>query len=135
MTLTRDEILAKRAASRESIEIPDLGGSVLIKRLTLQEVSSFQRTQKAANGDLAVLYPKIISIGCVGEDGIPLFVGEDIKLITELPFAAMDALATAILRLNKMTGEADASGQPAAPKDSSPTSDSGTDSPPSSTAA
>jgi hypothetical protein len=135
MTLTRDEILAKRSAAvRESLEIPELGGSVLIKALTLREVAEFQRTQKATS-NLDILYPKIISIGCVGEDGNPLFVGEDIKLLTELPWTAMDALATAILRLNKMTGESDANGKPAGPKDSSPTSDSATDSPPSSTAA
>ena len=127
MTLTRDEILAKRSAAvRESLEVPELGGSVFIKVLMLREVADFQRTQKASS-DLAILYPKIISIGCVGEDGNPLFVGEDIKLLAELPWPATDAIATAILKLNKMAGEAEANGQPPAPKGSSPTNGFATD--------
>ncbi len=105
MTLTRDQILAKRTElPRETVEIPELGGAVMVRTLTLKEVREIQKAQQASKEPLSI-YPKIVALGCVDGAGQPLFVGEDIKLIDDLPWAATDAIAKAVLRLNKMTGE------------------------------
>lgn len=112
MTLTRDQILAKRAElPRESVEIPELGGSVLIRILTLKEVREIQKAQAISKEPLSI-YPRLVAIGCVNEDGSPLFVGEDVKMIDDLPWAATDAIARAVLRINKMTEEESANGVP-----------------------
>lgn len=104
-TLTRDQIFARRAAlPREEIEVPELGGSVLVRILTLKEVGEINKHQKLST-DPINMYPKIIALGCVNEDGSPLFAGEDIKLIDDLPWAAVNDIATAILRINKMLPE------------------------------
>lgn len=105
MTLSRDEIIAKRAQlPRESVEVPELGGSVLIRTLTLHEVSEVQKAQKSSKEPLSS-YPKLVALACIKEDGTPLFVGEDIKLIDELPWPVVDAIATAVLKLNRMLGD------------------------------
>lgn len=102
MALTRDQILAKRPElPREAVGVPELGGEVFVRVLTLREVGEIQREQKASTDPLRV-YPRIIALGCVSEDGSPLFVGDDIKIIESLPWPAVETLATAILRINKM---------------------------------
>lgn len=102
MALTRDQILANRPdLPREAVSVPELGGDVFVRVLTLKEVGEIQREQKAAPDPLRI-YPKIIALGCVSDDGSPLFVGDDIKVIESLPWPAVEVLATAILRINKM---------------------------------
>jgi hypothetical protein len=104
-TLSRDQILAKRAElPREEIEVPELGGSVLVRVLTLKEVGEINKARKASADPINV-YPKVISLGCINEDSSPVFAGEDIKLIDSLPWPAVDAIAMAILRINKMLPE------------------------------
>jgi len=116
MTLTRDQIFAKRTeVHRESVDIPELGGSVMIRTLSLKEVREIQKAQQASKEPLSI-YPKVVALGCVDEAGQQLFVGEDIKEIDNLPWAATDAIAKAVLRLNKMTGEEDG-GENGVPKD------------------
>jgi hypothetical protein len=117
MTLTREQILAKRSTlARESVEVPDLDGSVLIRVLTLKEVGEIQKAQKAEPDPLK-LYPRLVSLACVNEDGSPLFVGEDVALVGDLPWPAVDLIARAVLRVSKMTEDE-------APKASAPTNGS-----------
>jgi hypothetical protein len=105
MTLTRDEILAKRMElPKETVEIPELGGSVTIRTLTLKEVREIQKLQKS-NGEPLSIYPRLVAMACVDEAGRQLFVGEDIRLIDEFAWPVTDALAKAVLKLNKMIGE------------------------------
>jgi hypothetical protein len=104
-TLTRDEIFARRAAlPREEVEVPELGGSVLVRVLTLKEMGEIEKARKVS-AEAINMYPKVISLGCVNEDGTPLFPKEDVGLIDDLPWAALDTIATAILRINKMLPE------------------------------
>jgi len=102
MALTRDQILARRAQlPREEIDVPELGGPVFIRVLTLKEVGEIQRETKAGQDPLR-MYPKLIALACCDDDGKPLFVGQDIAVIDDLPWPAVDHLARAILKLNKM---------------------------------
>ncbi len=111
MSLSRDQILSRRASlPMESVEVSDLGGSVNVRVLTLKEVGEVQREQ-AKEKDPLKLYPRLVALACVNDDGSPLFVGEDVKLVEELPWPAVDAIARAVLRINKMGPE------DAAPKD------------------
>ncbi|MFO0892440.1 MAG: hypothetical protein U0790_25275 [Isosphaeraceae bacterium] len=105
MALTRDQILSIRATlPREAVDVPGLGGSVFVRVLTLREVGEIQREQRDA-ADPMRLYPKLVAMACVGEDGSPLFVGEDVKLVEELPWPAVDAIARAVLRISRMGPE------------------------------
>lgn len=106
MTLTRDQILARRAAlHREEVEVPDLGGSVFVRVMTLREVEQIKAIQKTSGGDGLRMYAKIAELTCVDETGAPLFVGEDVKLLNELPYGALDTITRAALRINRMTDD------------------------------
>ena len=101
MSLSRDEILAKRSdLPRTTVNVPDFG-EVLIRGFTLGEVGKFQAAQKRENDPLK-LYPKLIIMACINEDGSPVFSDVDQPAIEGLPWPAVDAIANAALRLNKM---------------------------------
>lgn len=112
MALTRDEIFARRSSlPTEEIEVPELGGNVRIRLLTLGEVEEIKRIQKTAPDPIKI-YTPIVEKSCVNEDGSPLFVGEDVKLITTLPWAALNTIVEASMKLSKLTPE-----NPGGPKD------------------
>lgn len=109
MPLTRDQIFASRAKFPTiPVDVPELGGEVLIRVVSLAEMSEVQRSPMngKAETDAIKLYPKLIAMACVNEDGTPLFVGEDVKLLGTLPWHATDTLARAILKFNRVGEEA-----------------------------
>lgn len=124
MTLTRDEILSKRAAlPRSAVDVPELGGAVLIRALTLRQMGEIQAFQKR-DPDPQRLNAKLLIMSVINEDDSSVFTDADKAAIEELPFGAVNAVVDAILVLNRMKDEPD----PKASKDGD--SDSG--SPPSS---
>ena len=107
MILDKDAILSKRGdMHREEFEVPELGGSIFIRIMTLKEVEDVRKVQRA-NTDVLRVYPRLISLACVDENGEQLFSPSDSQAISELPWPALDRIATAILKLNKMTGDTD----------------------------
>lgn len=103
MPLSRDQILVnRRELPRQEIDVPELGGSVLIRTLMLREISEIQKAQKANKDNSLKIYPLLLAIACITEDGKPLFVGDDVKLIDELPWPAVESIGEAIMDLNKM---------------------------------
>jgi hypothetical protein len=105
MNLTLEEIRqARQSLRRESIEVPELGGSVLLRVLTLREVEEIKRAQKPGDDPLKI-YPKLVAAACVNDDGSQLFAGEDARLVSELPWPAVDAIARAVIRINGMSGK------------------------------
>ena len=107
MTLTREQILEKRASlPRTTVDVPEFG-EVLIRGFTLGEVGKFQAEQKKSSDPLK-LYPRLIIMAVINEDGSPLFSDADHSAIEGLPWPAVDAIANAALRLNKMIRDEDA---------------------------
>jgi hypothetical protein len=116
MTLTRDQILAKRSElPRESFDVPELGGTVTIRVLSLKEAGEFQRLQKTSP-EVTKVYPKLVALSLINDDGSPVFVGEDIRLIEELPWPAVDAIAKEVLYFNKMADRPKVDGEEDGPK-------------------
>jgi hypothetical protein len=108
LSLSIEQIRACRAnLARESVDVPELGGSITIRVLTQAEVGDMQKGVKSDQDPMAI-YPRMLALACVNDDGSPLFVGEDVRVIRELPWPAVDALAKAIMKLNKIEQEKDA---------------------------
>jgi hypothetical protein len=109
MTLTRDEIFARRATlPTEDVDIPEMGGTIRIRLLTLAEVEDVKRIQKNASDPIKIYLP-IVEKSCVNGDGTQLFVGEDVKLIGTLPWAAIERIVEASMKLSKMVPETNGS--------------------------
>lgn len=112
MPLTKDEILARRSSlPTEEVDIPEWGGSVRIRLLTLREVEDIMRIFRSDAGGIRAYYP-VVEKSCVNEDGTQMFVGEDVKLIPTLPWGAVERIVKASMKLSKMLPEESANGAP-----------------------
>ena len=105
MSLTRDHMFAARKIRpTEVVEVPELGGSVIIRTLTLGEVREIQ-TEIKKNGDSLSVYPRLVFLSVVDDAGDQIFSGDDIKEVNSFPWPAIDRIANAVLKLNKMGDE------------------------------
>jgi hypothetical protein len=105
MPLTRDQVFALRASlPTEDVEVPELGGTIRIRLLTLAEVQAILQIPKTP-AENAKMYVPIVEKSCVNEDGTQMFVGEDVKQIGSLPWGVIEAIVKAAMRHNKMAPE------------------------------
>jgi hypothetical protein len=112
MALTRDEIFARRASlPTEDVDIPEMGGTIRIRHLTLAEVEDIKRIQKNASDPIKIYLP-MVEKSCINEDGTQLWVGEDIKLLPTLPWAAIERIVEASMKLSKLVPEQSGNGVP-----------------------
>lgn len=112
MALTIEQIRAARTLlPRRAVEIPSLDTSVFVRGLTLAEVGEIQKEQQRKDSTALAVNRKIIEIAACNEDGSALFVGEDAKLIDGLPFAIVDAIASAAMDLSGLNKDAEDAAQ------------------------
>ena len=106
--LTRDQMLAHADTRLESVEVPLLGGAVMIGRFSVADADriAFLGPQKREDGTLAPAeYPtaaELVVMGCRDDKGAPLFTRADLATLATLPADALAPLATAILKFNGM---------------------------------
>lgn len=92
--LTRDEILKHCAIRKEVVSVPEWGGDVYVKVLTVGERLALE---KEKDGDNSVLL--LVASALVGEDDEPLFDRESLKNVSAPAFLVV---AEAVKRINKM---------------------------------
>lgn len=103
MPLSIEQIRAANLSlPREPVDLPDLGGSVFVRALTLREVREIQNLQSAPNSKPIEITRRIVEMATCNEDGSALFVGEDSKLVDGLPWGAVDAISDAAMTLSGM---------------------------------
>lgn len=110
-TLTRDQLLSPRKLPRATIDLPDLGGAVIVRGLTAAERDAYEASmvqmrkgRGALNEEsMRTARARIVQMGAINEDGSPLFAPADIAQIGNLPAAAVERLFDAIRRLSGMS--------------------------------
>lgn len=107
MPLTIEQIRAARnSAPRRSVEVPDLGGEVFVRPLTLKEVREIQEFQANPKTKPVDTTKRIIELATCNEDGSALFIGEDKALIDGLTWPTIEALSEAAIELSGMKPKA-----------------------------
>lgn len=99
--LTRDAILSTPLPPPATLDVPEWGGQVALRTLSLPEMLAFAAEQDAARR--AVVMVRL----CVAHhEGAPLFAAEDDPWLAGLPWALLQRLAQACMAHNGLTGEA-----------------------------
>ena len=111
MALTRDEIKAKRGVRpRVPVEVPELGGTVYVARMTARERDDFEFM--VTGGKVGVpttprnIRAKFCTLVCVKEDGTRMFEEEDAEWIGDLDTNVVQAIVDEGFRLNGIGGNA-----------------------------
>lgn len=97
--LTRDAILKARDISTKDVEVPEWGGTVRVRQMTVAERDEFaKRAKDDANAESTGMW--IVLRLVVDESGVPLFRPEDVEELKKRSFKAFDRLTDAVLSVN-----------------------------------
>lgn len=99
--LTRAQIDATKDIHKELVAVPDWGGDVYVRVLTVGE--RLRCEDHAGTDAERVIY--FCSISMCGEDGLSLYGPEGLKELGKKSGYALMAVRDAALRVNKMTKE------------------------------
>lgn len=105
MSLSREQILGAPDLRFEEVAVPEWGGTVRIKMLTGAERDAFEGMirDRATLGKLGEnLRATIVASTLVDESGARLFTEADIEALGKKSWLALERVATASARLNKL---------------------------------
>lgn len=100
MALTRDEVLAaiaQRRAEHKTVQVPEWGGDILVRRLTPEDV---ERTGLADGKRDAQMFARVIAASCVNDDGTPSFTDADVTALADADMGTVSRVFAEIVRLN-----------------------------------
>jgi len=111
--LTRDDILAARDAKTEVVEVPEWGGSVIVRSLSGTDRDRLEgaglQWEKRPNGTLAIAgyqtagtRARLVAASVVDEDGHLLFTPADVEALGAMDSIPLDRIADVATRLSGM---------------------------------
>lgn len=97
MTLNRDQILAAKDIDTTEVQVPEWGGSVLVKALTGAERDRYEQSVVEQNGkktkvNMVNARAKLVALAVVDDKGQPLFTAADIPALAQKSAAALDRI-------------------------------------------
>lgn len=106
-SLTRDQILKQTKSKMKEINVPEWGGSVFIKVMSVGERDRYENEWQHARGHGGYQnFSTKFLIRCIcEEDGTLLFTDADIEKLKNLPADAMRHLWDEAMSLNKLKSE------------------------------
>jgi hypothetical protein len=108
MRLSRDDILKAADITVEEVDVPEWGGTVLVRAMTGQQRDEFELGARMATrgGDyLPAGYnfrAQVIALCCVDDDGKRLFTVADVDTLGEKSAAPLDRIYDVVARLSGM---------------------------------
>lgn len=106
--LTKDQLTQKRRLKTERVEIPELGGDVIVRELSAKErdefdMSTIKRNGKKVEQNLQNLRARLCVRAVVDDDGKPLLTEADVAALGEQPGSIIDRIYTVAARLSGIT--------------------------------
>ena len=109
--LKRQDILQHTTLRRETVEVPEWGGEVVVQEFSALQRDQFERMVTKVQGqkveaDLFNFRAKIVAASLIDpETGELIFAAEDIAQLGGLSAKALDRVATVVLRLNDFSAD------------------------------
>ena len=108
--LTRDEILKAEDIDTQEVDVPEWGGTVLVKGLSGRQRDEFEGSMVERRGRRAVLNTanmraKLVAWSVVDETGKRLFTNADIQDLGEHSAAAVDRVYSVAAKLSGLGDE------------------------------
>lgn len=97
--LTREMILAANDLPVESVEVPEWGGSVYVKALSVEQREALEDVL-FRQGKRDQFRAELVAMSAVDENGERLFLPEDVEQLRKKSFAAVERMFIAAKRLS-----------------------------------
>lgn len=106
--LTRKAILEIQDIERQTVNVPEWGGEVLVRGLTGRERDLFEQSMVEMRGNGASLTlenarARLVALGCIDEDGKRIFTLADVKALGEKNGYALDRVADVVRKLSGLS--------------------------------
>lgn len=106
--LTRDQILSAEDLKRETLDVPEWGGEVIVRSLTGAERDAFEDSVVRQRGktrelNLRNARARLVSLSLIDESGSRLFSDGDVEALGRKSAAALDRVFAAAQRLSGLT--------------------------------
>lgn len=104
-TLTRAQILAADDLKEEVVDVPEWGGSVIVRSINGQDRDQFEigSLNLSMARQPVNMRARLVVLSCFGEDGKRIFKDEDIESVSEKNALVLDRLFTVAARLSGIT--------------------------------
>lgn len=108
MSLKREDILKAQDLPRKSVDVPEWGGSVLVRGLSGVERDAFEASVVSQEGKRQVvnmknLRARLVALACVDEEGKALFAPEDAEALGKKSASALERVFKMAQKLSGMT--------------------------------
>jgi len=103
MLLSKSDILKARDFKMREVEVPQWGGSVMIKTLSSKDKGAFEQKTTADKLDLSTIMAEYCALIICDEDGKQLFTREDVEQLAEKSAAALELVFNEGRDLNTFT--------------------------------
>jgi hypothetical protein len=103
--LSRDEILAAvktRAEDYTSVDVPEWGGQVLLRRLSAADA---ERSGLTSGDDTDEQVARVLAMSVVDEEGNLLFTEDDIKELAKIDVGVAAQVFTTAVKINGLGSE------------------------------
>jgi hypothetical protein len=106
MNLTRDQILESSDLKKESVDVPEWGGTVTVRTMTGTDRDAFESSLYPAGpdgvrkSDPSNMREKLVAMTVVDDAGNRIFTGDDISAIGRKSSAAIERVFLVAQRLN-----------------------------------
>jgi hypothetical protein len=106
--LDREAILGAQDMRQEEVQVPEWGGSVLIRTMTGKERDTWEESHIDRTGlqpvlDLTNARASLVALVCVNAEGKRLFTQKDVEALGEKNGKALDRIYSAAQVLNGLT--------------------------------
>jgi hypothetical protein len=100
--LSRDSILKAQDVATKDVQVPEWGGAIRVRSMTVAERNEFARRSAAEGANAVGVSAWLVSVLAVDESGARLFTPEDVQALEARNFKAVDTVVNAILEVNAM---------------------------------
>lgn len=113
MILTKDQIFEVTDLKTETVEVPEWGGSVLVRSMNGQDRDGFETSLFTTNpdgtrtADMANLRAKMVALTVVDESGNRLFEVSDVPRLALKSAVALERVFDAAQRINGVGAKAE----------------------------
>jgi hypothetical protein len=101
MTLTREAILAAEDRPAQKVDVPEWGGSVFVRALSLKQQAAHEEKARGQTPERVAVLLAITST--VDENSVPIFKDEDAPALEEKSSGAVQRIVKAAIALNAMS--------------------------------
>ena len=104
MLLSKDQIFACQDVTTETIAMPEWGGEVKIKAMSIGDQIEFERLNKKSKESANIVCNTLLYC-CIDDNGDRLFTEADLKTLEKKSFKAIEKLFRACLSLNALNSD------------------------------